>query len=170
MRVERIEVLSFYVKDLERAVKFFSELMGTQFIGPVVKTKGAGLQARMAFSKAIGNVSLQLTQPTSPDQPIAKWIDEHGEGLALLGLKVPDVDEAVAELEAKGFTLRSRSLGSTVVSAGGKTVPGKSDLRVATLWAPGNAYGGLIFYLLEYKEAPGFVMAHLRKLGDVPWM
>ncbi len=49
-------------------------------------------------------------------------------------------------------------------------MPGESNMKAATLTAPGKAYGGLQFYLLEYKDAPGFAMASLRKLGDLPWM
>jgi len=181
MKVERIDVLNFYVKDLERAVAFFSELMGTEFVGPIEKeahepeelvdkAKVTERHARIAISKPIGGVGVLLTQPTKPDDSIARWIDEHGEGLASIGLKVTDRDEAISELEAKGFTLKLRTMGVAVTSIGGKTLPGKSGVKAATLTAPDNAYGGLQFYLLEYKDVHGLAMGHAHRLEDLPWM
>ena len=170
MKVERIDALHFYVKDLEQSVKFFSEVIGNaSFVGPITK-ETTKHRNRVAISKAIGSVTLVLTQPTTPDDPMSQWINEHGEGLASLGLKVPDLEEAVAELLEKGFKLKSKSTGNVKVSVEGKQQPGDADLKVATLWAPGNAYGGLQFYLLQYEEVSGFALASLRKLGDLPRM
>ena len=148
MKVERIDILKFHVKDLEQSVKFFSELMGIQFLGPI-EYPGK----RIALGEGI-----QVSQGTSPDTSIAKWIDEHGEGLVSIGLKVPDIDEAVAELEAKGFTLQFNTQDNP-------------DLKIASMTPPpANAFGGLTFALFQYKDAPGFAMATFRKLGDLPWI
>jgi len=169
MKVERIDVLNFYVKDLEQAVKFFSELMGSQFIGPLVKKGFPGYPERQRRF-AVDNMGLYLLQTETPDDPYTRWIEEHGEGLAVIGLKVPDLEEAIAELQTKGFTLDIKSTGKTVASVKGKPLS-KSDMKVAILTAPEeNTYGGLRWFLLEYKDAPGFAMATLRKLGDLPWM
>jgi len=177
MKVERIDVLSFYVKDLEKSVKFFSELLGSEFIGPIVKDTYVPDELREKAKAeerhvkvAIDNLGIQLLQASSPDDSISRWIEEHGEGVASIGLKVPDMDEAITELEAKGFKLTYRTVGSTATKVDGKEIPGRSEIKAALLKAPGDAYGGLQFYLLEYKETSGFALATLRKMGDLPRM
>ena len=158
MEVERIDYLTIYVKDLERAVQFFSEVMGSQFFGPTEKKlKDVPDELKETIKPSLGvrgafdNMGLQLVQPLSPDDPIAKWINERGEGVASIGLKVSDINEAIAELESKGFTQRPGDPEKKRVSAlstiAGEPV-GASDMKGVLMFPPENAYG-LQFFLFE---------------------
>jgi len=51
----------------------------------------------------MGNVQLQLVQPLSPDHPLAKQLDERGEGFHHVCWKVDDVNEAMEKLGDYGL-------------------------------------------------------------------
>lgn len=53
----------------------------------------------------VGEVGFELMESTTPDGPVAKWIEKHGEGIMLISFNVPSTREAVQELEAKEYPL-----------------------------------------------------------------
>ena len=151
MKVERIDHIHLFVKNIEGAMKFFSNVLGIQFIGPIDKrAHNPNTKVKVAF----GDVGIEMVSPTSSDYPVAKYIDEHGEGLAAIAFKVPDLEEAIAELEAKGVRLDHRGSGIR-------------DIKVA-VFKPEDAYG-VIIELVQYDDMPSVAIANLNKMGELPW-
>ena len=85
MQVERVDFVSFLTQDLARAKRFYTEVIGLE-----VETEGEHDMELKA-----GQVTLDVFDPSSIGQPFAA-------SPAGLALRVPDVDAARAELEAKG--------------------------------------------------------------------
>ncbi len=85
MDVERVDFVSFLTQDISRARRFYAETLGLQ-----VETEG---ESDMELT--CGQVTLDIFDPTSIGQAFAP-------SPAGLALRVPDVDAARAELEAKG--------------------------------------------------------------------
>jgi catechol 2,3-dioxygenase-like lactoylglutathione lyase family enzyme len=56
----------------------------------------------------LGNVQLQLCQPSPLDSPQRRFLDAVGEGVYHLGFEVPDRDEAEAQGRALGLGVISR--------------------------------------------------------------
>ena len=52
-----------------------------------------------------GDARMELLQPTSPDSPIAKFLEKRGPGLHHVALRVPDLNAAVSRLKAGGARL-----------------------------------------------------------------
>lgn len=50
---------------------------------------------------------IELLEATSPDSPIAKFLDKKGEGIHHLAFEVDDIVGEMARLTAEGFTLLS---------------------------------------------------------------
>ena len=85
MQVEHVDFVSVLTQDLQRAKAFYVETLGLE-----VETEGdADLELRC------GQVTLDVFDPSSIGQSFA--VSPAG-----LALRVPDVDAARAELEAKG--------------------------------------------------------------------
>jgi len=103
MKVEQIDHIHIVVKDLDKAVEFFESLLGVKFSKEVFLEEWQ-FKSRIA---PIGPVGIELMQPTSPDSVFAKFIERRGEGLQAISLKVPDIEEAKAEMEARGIRLVS---------------------------------------------------------------
>ncbi|HET6623963.1 MAG TPA: VOC family protein [Gaiellaceae bacterium] len=85
MQVEHVDFVSFLTQDLARAKRFYTEVIGLE-----VETEGEHDMELRA-----GQVTLDIFDPSSIGQPF-------GPSPAGLALRVPDVDAARAELEAKG--------------------------------------------------------------------
>lgn len=152
MKIESIDHVHIFVKDLEGAMKFFSDVMGTKFVGPIDHRKsGAGRNIRVAFD----NAGFEFISPLVPDDPVAKYMEklDGGQGLGSIGLRVPDIEEAIVELEAKGVKLERRGTG-----------PG---IKVAIFY-PENAYG-VRFELVEYDAVRPITVANAGMLPQMPW-
>ena len=147
MRIEKIDHVHILVKDLEKAMKFFSNVMGTQFVGPIDKG-----DHRIAFD----NAGLELLSPKTSEAPrhFQKVGIEAKEGLFSIGLKVPDIEEALAELEAKGIRCVWKA--------------GYPSLKAAQL-NPADAYGVWI-ELVEYDTVPPVALANLGKTSEIPFL
>jgi methylmalonyl-CoA epimerase len=96
--IKKIDHVAIVVKDLDSAVDVFSQTLGmkVQRIGEV-----PALHLRRAFLEA-GDAFVELFQPTSDDNPAARFLAERGEGIYLLSFEVDDLDAATRELAAKG--------------------------------------------------------------------
>ena len=53
----------------------------------------------------VGNVEIELLEPTDPEGPVAKFIERRGEGLHHICLEVENIDEELRSLAAKGVEL-----------------------------------------------------------------
>ena len=112
MKVEKLDHVHIYVKDIERAVQLFEHWLGIKF-GPIYTWDEWGLKDCYAPP------GLLLMQPTSPDDAMdaAKFIERRGEGLSGISVKVQDIEAGIAELEAKGLRLRGKVQVGNVVEA-----------------------------------------------------
>ena len=88
---------------------------------------------------SVGDSNLELLEPTSPDSPIAKFIEKRGEGIHHICLRVDDLDAHLARLKAEGFRLINDA-----------PVPGAHGCRVAFLHP--SAGNGVLIELSEKAE------------------
>ncbi len=97
MQVERVDFVSFLTQDISRAKQFYTEMLGLE-----IETEGESDMELRA-----GQVTLDIFDPSSIGQPFAP-------SPAGLALRVPDVDAARAELEAKGVTFDGQTIQTSV--------------------------------------------------------
>ncbi|MEA2463936.1 MAG: methylmalonyl-CoA/ethylmalonyl-CoA epimerase [Acidobacteriota bacterium] len=71
---------------------------------------------------SVGDSNLELLEPTSPDSPIAKFIEKRGEGIHHLCFRVDNIEEHLERLKAEGYRLVNEA-----------PVPGAHGCRVAFL-------------------------------------
>lgn len=153
MKVERMDHMHIVVKDIEAVGRFFADITGSHVFGP----RDTGLGFKVAFD----NLGIEFMAPTAPGNPIADRLDGYGEGLAWIGFKVPDLDEAVAELREKGIKVaywRDYSDPNW-----------KGDVRAARTEDPTQTYGVAI-ELVEYRDVQPVAAANWQKIGEIPLM
>jgi len=51
----------------------------------------------------LGDVGFELMESTTPDGPVAKWIEKNGEGVMIVSFNVDNTREAIQELESKDY-------------------------------------------------------------------
>jgi methylmalonyl-CoA/ethylmalonyl-CoA epimerase len=100
MQVHKINHLGIAVADLDSAVQVYERLGLT--VNQVIQVPEQ--KVRVAFV-AVGESTIELVQPTSPDSTVARYLEQKGEGLHHLALEVEDIGAALAELKAQGVRL-----------------------------------------------------------------
>jgi lactoylglutathione lyase/methylmalonyl-CoA/ethylmalonyl-CoA epimerase len=89
------------VKDLDAAVGRYETIYNTK-VSDRNEAPAAGMA--MAFFR-FGDSYIELVSNVGDQGPIAKRLNEMGEGVHLVAMKVDDVDKTVAELRSKGIRL-----------------------------------------------------------------
>lgn len=102
MKIKKIDHIGIAVKDLERASKLYTDLFHLE-VKRIEEVED--LKVKIAFIP-IGEVMVELVQPTSGDAPLAKRIRENGEGLYHLALRVENIDEALQEMKQSKIEMR----------------------------------------------------------------
>jgi catechol 2,3-dioxygenase-like lactoylglutathione lyase family enzyme len=95
--VERVDFVSFLTQDIQRAKRFYGETLGLE-----IESEG---ESDMEFRA--GQVTLDIFDPSSVGQPFAP-------SPAGLALRVPDVDAARADLEARGIEFDGETIQTSV--------------------------------------------------------
>ena len=92
----KINHIGIAVHSIEEAAKFYTEVLGLKLEGiqevPDQKVKVAFLP--------IGEVRIELIEPTSPDSPVAKHLENKGPVIHHIAYQVEDVAGEVAQLKA----------------------------------------------------------------------
>ena len=96
MKIERIDRVVIAVKNLDESMKFFSDLLGIKF-------DPTGSSDEQLVRAAYSPSGIELMEATQPDSPVGKFVEKRGEGLYAVVFKVPNIEEASAELEKKGI-------------------------------------------------------------------
>lgn len=129
----KLDHIGIAVRSLDSA-KIYEDVGLTIEHVEVVETQ----RVKTAFL-SVGDSNLELLEPTSPDSPIAKYIEKRGEGIHHICLRVDDIEAHLANLKAKGYRLVNEA-----------PVPGAHGCRVAFLHP--SAGNGVLIELSEKHD------------------
>jgi methylmalonyl-CoA/ethylmalonyl-CoA epimerase len=115
VNIERISHVGIAVRALDQQIPLYRDLLGLPFLG---LEEVPDQQVRVALFR-VGEVTVELLEPTAPQSPIAKFLDKHGEGFHHLAYAVQDLPRALEELGAKGVELIDKA---PRAGAGGKRI------------------------------------------------
>jgi methylmalonyl-CoA/ethylmalonyl-CoA epimerase len=97
----QIDHIGIAVKSIEESLKFWEKTMNIkcQGIEEVIEQK-----VKTAFLP-LGDSELELLEATSPESPVAKFIEKKGEGIHHIAIRVENLEETLSELKEKGVRL-----------------------------------------------------------------
>jgi len=101
MEITHIEHIGIAVRSIEEQLPYYEQVLGVKCYN---LEEVADQKVKTAFFK-IGQSKIELLEPTSEDSTIAKFIEKRGEGFHHIAFAVPDVQDALQEMEAKGVQL-----------------------------------------------------------------
>ncbi|MCK5310926.1 MAG: methylmalonyl-CoA epimerase [Desulfobacteraceae bacterium] len=101
MKIQKIDHLGIAVSSIESGKKFWQDVMGLELEG----TETVEEQKVTTAFMPVGESEVELLESTSPDGPVAKYIEKKGAGLQHVAFRVENIDEALAELKEKGVKL-----------------------------------------------------------------
>jgi methylmalonyl-CoA/ethylmalonyl-CoA epimerase len=101
MDLTHIEHIGIAVKSLEEAIPYYENVLGLKCykIEEVADQK-----VKTAFFR-IGETKIELLESTSPEGPVAQFIEKRGEGIHHIAFAAKNVKDCLAKAEATGVRL-----------------------------------------------------------------
>ncbi|MEA3321128.1 MAG: methylmalonyl-CoA epimerase [Bacillota bacterium] len=113
--IKNVNHIGIAVSSIETALPFYTETLGLTF---EAVEHVAEQRVRVAFINA-GNCKLELLEPTSPESPIAKFIEKRGEGIHHVALSVESIEDRIKEMIEKGIPMIDKQ---SRIGAGGANI------------------------------------------------
>ncbi len=103
MKVLKVDHIGIAVTSVDEAKKLYSGILGLSHAGSETV---AEQKVTTAFFP-VGDTEVELLESTAPDGPIAKFIEANKGrgGVQHIAFRVDNIEEALAELKAKGVAL-----------------------------------------------------------------
>ena len=96
--IRAIDHIGIAVQDLDKQTAFYRDVLGLEFEG-FEDLPDRGLKAAVF---KVGEVRIELLQPTTADSTVAKFLEKSGEGLHHLAFAVDDAAGEIGRLTAAG--------------------------------------------------------------------
>lgn len=101
MKTLKLDHIGIAVKDLNETLKFYKDVLGLKVEGTeVVEEQGV----KVAFLP-VGDTEIELLESTTPDGPIARYIEKNGEGMQHMAFLVENIEEAIEYMKNKGMRM-----------------------------------------------------------------
>lgn len=123
-----LDHIGIAVADLGQALAFYRDALGLD-VQPPEEVPSQRVRAHFV---PVGEATIELLEPTTPDSPIAKFIEKRGPGVHHVTLRVEDIAGTIARLKARGVRLIDES-----------PRPGAEGALVAFIH-PASAHGVLV--------------------------
>ncbi|MFH1957801.1 MAG: methylmalonyl-CoA epimerase [bacterium] len=133
--LNKINHIGIAVRSIKESLKFYTGQLSLESTGVVEISE----QKVKAAILRIGESAIELLEPTSPDSPIAKFLEKRGEGIHHIAFEVTDIVKKLKDLKDKGVRLIDES-----------PRPGAHGTRIAFIH-PKSA-GGVLMELVEEKK------------------
>jgi 4-hydroxymandelate synthase len=115
MNVTTVDHVEFYVGDAEQFAQFLNTTFGFRCLG-----KGGpetGLAGQRTLLLGHGGIRLLVTSPLTPDHPVNRYLEEHGDGVACVAMATDDAAAAFAAAVREGARPVAEPHGESVVMA-----------------------------------------------------
>jgi methylmalonyl-CoA epimerase len=100
-QIGKIDHLGIAVRSIEAAMPLYTGMLGLE-LHEIEEVEDQKVRTAVF---PVGESRIELLEPTSPDSPVAKFLEKRGEGLHHVALGVTDVAAALAKLKAEGAKL-----------------------------------------------------------------
>jgi methylmalonyl-CoA epimerase len=131
-----IDHIAIAVPDLDAAIALFESVFGLK-----LKHREEVANFKVAIATlGTGGTDIELVQATSPDSPVAKFVNERGAGIHHIAFAVGDIATELARLRAQGVQLIDET-----------PRPGKDGSRVAFVHP--KATGLVLCELVENRKS-----------------
>lgn len=134
--MDKIEHIGIAVKNLEASNVLFEKLLGvSHYKMEEVASEGV----KTSFFKS-GPNKVELLEATTPDSPIAKFLEKRGEGVHHIAFAVDDIVAEIERLKDEGFVILN------------ETPKKGADNKLVAFLHPKGTNGVLVELCQEIKE------------------
>jgi len=101
MAAKKINHIGIAVRNIETSSSFYRDVLGMTIEGT---EEVAEQKVRVAFFD-VGDSRIELLEPTTPDSPVAKFLESKGEGIHHIAYEVEDIESSLTALKNEGVRL-----------------------------------------------------------------
>lgn len=101
MKALKVDHIGIAVNNLEETLSFYTDVLGLECSDTEIVEDQ---KVKVAFLP-VGDTEVELLESTSPDGPIARYIEKNGEGIQHIAFKVENIEEAIEYMKAKGLRM-----------------------------------------------------------------
>lgn len=101
LMITKIDHLGIAVRSLDEAVTYYEKTLGLRCEH---REEVPSQKVRTAFF-TVGEVHLELLEPTSPDSPVAKFLEKNGEGIHHVAFGTDDINGQLRQAADAGCRL-----------------------------------------------------------------
>jgi methylmalonyl-CoA/ethylmalonyl-CoA epimerase len=131
--ITKISHIGIAVKDLNSSKELYEKLFQTAPFGEEVVES----QKVKVVKFKVGESTIELLEPTSPDSPIMKFIEKRGEGIHHIAYESDDIEKDLARLDEQGFELINK-----------KPAAGSDNMRIA--FVSPKTVGGVLTEICQH--------------------
>lgn len=99
--ITKIDHLGIAVRSLDDSIAYYEKALG---IRCEHREEVPSQKVRTAFF-SVGEVHLELLEPTSPDSPVAKFLEKNGEGVHHVAFGTTDINAQLQQASQAGVKL-----------------------------------------------------------------
>jgi len=133
--IEKIDHIGIAVRSIEKTSELLNNILGLKVAGEEIVEEQ---KVKVAFLP-LGDSELELLESTSPEGPIARFIEKKGEGIQHIAFRVDNIEKALEKLKKEGVRLIDE-----------KPRYGAGGAKIAFLHPKGT--NGILIELSERKE------------------
>ncbi len=89
MGIEKIDHIGIAVHSIDEALPYYRNILGLEYTGSEIVEEQ---KVRVAFLK-IGESRIELLEPTSPDSPIAGFLEKRGSGIHHIAVRTDSIED-----------------------------------------------------------------------------
>ena len=89
MGIKKIDHIGIAVSSIDEALPYYRDILGLEYTGSEVVEEQ---KVRVAFLK-IGESRIELLEPTSPDSPIAGFLEKRGGGIHHIAVRTDSIED-----------------------------------------------------------------------------
>jgi len=131
--ITKISHIGIAVKDLSSAKEIYKKLFRSE---PSEEEIVESQKVKVAKFK-VGESTIELLEPTSPDSPIAKFIEKRGEGIHHVAYESDSISEDLKNLGENGFELINK-----------EPVPGSDNMLI--VFIKPKSVGGVLTEICKH--------------------
>ena len=99
--IKKIDHLGIAVRSIEEASKIYERVLGLK----CERTEDVSSQKVRISFYSVGDTHIELLEPSSDDSPIAKFIEQNGEGVHHIAYQVDDMAFSLKKAKGEGCRL-----------------------------------------------------------------
>jgi methylmalonyl-CoA/ethylmalonyl-CoA epimerase len=134
--IRKISHIGIAVKNIDEVLPYYEKCLGMKC---AAREEVASQKVKVAFFP-VGDTRIELLEPTSPESPIAKFLEQKGEGVHHIAFDTDSVEDQLKQAKDNGVRLINET-----------PVPGAHGMQVAFLH-PKSTYGVLTEFCAEPKD------------------